>query len=123
MAQSEGEKIQYEYLKERLENQEAKIKVLESMAVEMTKIATILEIQQAMSKEQDRVLKDISQNLSEINHKSDRLNERVDHLESEVKEHSDSNTINVGELTKKIGWTVVSLVIGGIITAIMSGVF
>lgn len=114
---------QMEYLKERVQGHDERIKVLETLTIEMAKISTILSTQQDMAKRQDDTLRKINDNLTELNHKSDRLDERVDNLEVEVKGLSDSNTLDIPDFTRKIGWTILSLVLGGVVTQILYRIF
>lgn len=112
-----------EYLRERIEGNSERIKVLESLTIEMAKISTILSTQQDMSSKQDNTLGKINENLTNLNHKSDRLDERVDSLEGAVKGLRESNTLDIPDLMKKVGWTVLSLLIGGVVSQILFQVF
>lgn len=112
-----------EYLKERVEGNSERIKVLETLTIEMAKISTILSTQQDMAQRQDDTLRKINDNLTDLNHKSDRLDERVDNLEVEVKGLSDSNKLDIPDFTRKVGWTILSLVIGGIVSQMLYHIF
>lgn len=103
---------QIEYFKEKIEGHESRIKILETMTSEMMKISLILESQQESNRKQDETLNKINENLNKLNYKSDRLSERVDGLEVEVKAQTEGNTIKINDLLRKVGWTVLSLVIG-----------
>lgn len=104
----------YKYLEEKVNGHDERIKGLEYMSIEFTKISTILEMQQDMNKKQDETLIKINDNLTQLNQKSDRLGERVDSLEGEVKESSQRDNISFSLTVRKVLWTVATVIIGGL---------
>lgn len=116
----EGEEIQLEHLRENIDRQDKRIGALEHLTIETTKISTILEMQQKMSENQDNTLVKINDNLTNLNHKTEMMGQRVDSLEDRVEKHNKDSTVNILELAKKVGWTIVTLAIGALFTWIVS---
>lgn len=112
----EQKDYRYKYLEEKVNGHEERIKSLEIMNNEITKISTILEMQAEMNKKQDETLTKINENLTSLNVKSDRLAERVDGLESDVKKASKRDSISVTETIKKIGLLVVTAIVTFVLT-------
>lgn len=103
-----------EYLKERIEGNSERIKMLETLTIEMAKISTILSTQQDMASKQDETLRQINKNLTDLNHNLDRLDERVDNLEVEVSGLSESTKLDLPDFSRKVGWTILTLTIGSL---------
>lgn len=116
MTQEENKDYRYKYLEEKVNSHEERIKSLEVMNNEITKISTILEMQAEMNKKQDETLTKINENLTNLNVKSDRLAERVNGLENDVKEVSNRDSISITETMKKIGWLVVTAIVTFVLT-------
>ena len=112
MSEQQQNEYRFKYLEEKISVQEERIKGLEILSNEFTKIATILEMQTEMNRKQDETLTKINDNLTTLNHTTKQLGERVNDLESEVKEVNSRDTISIGVLMRKVGWTVLTLAIG-----------
>lgn len=112
MSEQQQNEYRFKYLEEKISVQEERIKGLEILSNEFTKIATILEMQTEMNRKQDETLTKINDNLTTLNHTTKQLGERVNDLESEVKEVNSRDTVSIGVLMRKVGWTVLTLAIG-----------
>lgn len=97
-------------------NHEERLKGVEMMTTEQfTKISTILEIQTEMNKKQDDTLGKINDNLTHLNHTTIALGERVEKIEDKVEKANARDSISVTGFLKKAGWTVFTLIAGGLI--------
>lgn len=104
------------FLEEKLESHNDRLKVVEKLTTEFTKISTILELHIEMGKKQDMTLEKINANLTTLNQETQKLGERVKKVESSVDKVTENDNISLAGLTKKIGWTIFTLIIGGLIT-------
>lgn len=104
------------FIEDKLENHRERIKGLELLSNEFTKISTILEMQIEMNKKQDITLEKINDNLTNLNHTTQQLGERVQKVEGAVDKVNENDSISVTGFLKKIGWLILSGCIGGIIT-------
>lgn len=112
----EEKDYRFKYLEEKVESHDERIKGIEKLSNEFTKISTILEMQTEMNKKQDETLGKINDNLTNLNNTTQRLGERVGHLEGQVGEVTKNDSISVTTLMKRIGWTLFTLVMGGLVT-------
>lgn len=103
------------YIEEKLYGHDDRIKGLEKMTNEFTKISTILEMQTKMNEKQDETLGKINDNLTHLNHTTKVLGDRVNDLETEVKEVNKRDTVSVTGFLRKFGWTVLVGIVGGAI--------
>lgn len=104
------------YIEEKIHGHDDRIKGLEQLSNEFTKISLILEQQIVMNKEQNVTMEKINDNLTNLNNTTQRLGERVGELEGQVKEVKKNDTILVSGVVRKVGWTLFTLIVGGLFT-------
>lgn len=104
------------YLEDKLNTLNERVKILEVLTQEFTKISTILEIQIELNKKHDSVLERINENLINLNNTTKTLGTRVEQIESSVEKVRERDNISFVDAGKKVIWTIFTLVAGGFVT-------
>ena len=115
-----NDEYRFRYIEEKVKSNDERIKGLETLANEFTKISIILEKQQELNEKQDETLTNINDNLTNLNHTTEQLGERVGKLEEEVKDSQSRDNISLTLTFRKVLWTVFSLTVGGLFTWLFS---
>lgn len=95
------EDLRFEALEKTQHAMNERLSFVERQTGEMVKIALILDQQTQMNEKQNEIMVKINDNLTTLNHTTNRLGERVNDLETEVKASSKRDTLVISDTLKK----------------------